>query len=237
MDNIQWKGAAAEGIATALFVFMGAGAVVMSGVVLGGGLDPARLIAIALAHGLAIALLVSATAHLSGGHINPAVTIAALITKRISAPSAAAFIIAQLAGAAVGAALIAYITTDLIGGGFGNGAGTLGAHGLGNGINEMRGLVVEIVLTFVLVFVVFATAMDKRGTGNVAPLFVGLAILVIHLVAVPLTGAGVNPARSFGPALMAEAWTDHWIYWVGPIIGASLAGVGYKMLFQGNSND
>jgi glycerol uptake facilitator-like aquaporin len=89
----------------------------------------------------------------------------------------------------------------------------------------------ELVLTFLLVFVVFSAAMDKRGPGVLGPLAVGLAVLVIHLVAVPLTGAGVNPARSLGPAIASGFWTDHWIYWLAPLAGGVLAAGVYQTLF------
>jgi aquaporin TIP len=91
--------------------------------------------------------------------------------------------------------------------------------------------VAEIVLTFALVFVVFATAMDPKGLGHLAPIAIGFTILVDHLVGVPLTGAGMNPARSFGPALVAGVWDNHWIYWVGPLIGGGLAAVVYEFIF------
>ena len=154
-----------------------------------GRLDPARLIAIALGHGLAIALLVYAIAHISGAHINPAVTFGALITRRISAVKGASYVVARLAGADLGALLLASVVPEVQGGGLGNGAGTLGTHALGTDVEAWQGLVVEIVLTFVLVLVVFGAAMDRRGVGTLAPLAIGLAVLVDHLVGVPLTGS------------------------------------------------
>ena len=93
------------------------------------------------------------------------------------------------------------------------------------------GLLVEIVLTFVLVFVIFATAMDPKGPTHLAPMAIGLAYLVDSLVGIPLTGASMNPARSFGPAIVANVWADHWIYWLGPAIGAVLAALVYEFVF------
>ena len=234
--SIDWRPASAEAIATFLFVFLGPGVVVMTGN-LSDGLDSSRLIAIAVGHGLAIALLVSATAHISGAHINPAVTVGALLTKRISVANGSAYIVAQLAGAALGALLLAVAIPEVLGGGIDNGAGTLGTHALNPEVSAGQGVLIEAVLTFTLVMVVFGAAMDKRGVGNLAPLAIGLAVLVDHLVGVPLTGASMNPARTFGPALVAGAWADHWVYWVGPLTGAALAAVGYKWWFQNNSND
>ncbi len=101
----------------------------------------------------------------------------------------------------------------------------LGAHALGSDVTVSMGLLMEIVVTFALVFVIFATAVDPIGMGNLAPLAIGLAVLVDHLVAVPITGASMNPARSFGPALVAGEWSDQWIYWVAPLLGGAIAGL------------
>ena len=90
----------------------------------------------------------------------------------------------------------------------------------------------EIIITFALVFVIFATAVDSGGMGNLAPLAIGLAVLVDHLLAVSVTGASMNPARSFGPALVAGEWANHWIYWIGPLIGGGLAGMVYQFSFM-----
>jgi len=224
-DVYTWRDALAEFVATFLFIFIGCGSVVASGIAAGGTLDSGRLVAIALGHGFAIALLVYGTAKISGGYINPAVTFAAVVTKQITVTKGAMFVVLQLAGAVLGAVVLSVVVPDAV-------EGNLGAHALGAGVSAWMGLIAEIVLTFVLVFTVFATAMNpKKNMGNLAPLAIGLSILVIHLVAVPLTGAGVNPARSLGPAVAAGAWANHWIYWVGPLIGAALAGLGYQAFF------
>ena len=154
-----WRSTFAEFIATLLFVFLGAGSVIVSGGLPNGDLDPARLVGIALAHGLAIAFLVFAVANISGGHINPAVTFAAMLTKNISPARGLMYVVAQLGGAAVGALLLlatipAAADTNL------------GAHALGPGVSVSMGLLMEIVVTFALVFVIFATAVDPGGMGN-----------------------------------------------------------------------
>ncbi len=223
MDT-TWRATLAEFIATLLFIFLGAGTVVVTGGILKEGVTSARLVAIALAHGLAIALLVAATAKISGGHINPAVTFGALVTGKISLSKAIMYVVAQLVGAIVGALLLTGVIPAAA-------QGNLGAHGLGAGITPGGGFVAEIVLTFALVFVVFATAMDPKGLGHLAPAAIGLTVLVDHLVGVPITGASMNPARSFGPALVAGVWANHWIYWVGPLIGGALAAWVYEFLF------
>lgn len=225
-----WRAVLAEFIATLLFVFVGAGSVVAVVGVLGSNPgfqgDPAALAAIALAHGLAIALLVAGTARISGGHINPAVTFGAVITGRMKISTGVLYVAAQLAGAVVGALLLeAAVLGDF--------EGNLGAQSLNLDVLDGKGagVLVEAVLTFVLVFTVFATAIDPRGMANLAPIAIGLAVLADHFVGVPLTGASMNPARSFGPALVADFWDDHWVYWVGPLAGGGLAAVVYYLSF------
>ena len=228
LNQRTWRAVFAEFVATLLFVFIGSGAVV--GVVGVLGRPPTEdigaLVAIALAHGLAIAVLVAAIARISGGHINPAVTFAAVITGRMKAGPGVLYIAAQLAGAVVGALLLDLVLASSV-------AGNLGAHALNDNAltSDFAGLLVEIILTFVLVFTVFAVAMDPRGPSNLAPIAIGLAVLVDHFVGVPLTGASMNPARSFGPALVSNSWDDHWVYWIGPLTGGALAGLTYYFIY------
>ena len=219
-----WQAVLAELIATALFVFVGAGTVVVVG---GGGTDNGGLVAIALAHGLAIALLVAAIARISGGHINPAVTFGAVITGRMKLSTGILYVAAQLAGAVIGALLLEAVLISEV-------EGNLGAHVLNSSAldGDGAGVLVEAVLTFVLVFAVFATAIDKRGMASLAPIAIGLAVLVDHMVGLRLTGASMNPARSFGPALVADAWSDHWVYWLGPLSGGGLAALFYYFTFM-----
>ena len=224
-----WRAGAAELIATLLFVFLGAGTVVVTGTLAEGAMYPARMLTIALAHGLAIMMLVAATVKLSGGHINPAVTVAALIFRRISVTRGVVYIIGQVIGAVAGASLIAAVVPGAI-------DGTLGSHALADDVSRGSGLLTEIILTFVLVYVVLATAMNPKGLVGLAPVIIGLAVLVDHLIGVPLTGASMNPARSFGPALLAGEWTDHWIYWVGPLAGGALAALVQHFLYPARGN-
>lgn len=221
-----WQAVFAELIATLLFVFIGAGAVVtITGAF--GATDGGALVGIALAHGLAIALLVAGTAKISGGHINPAVTFAAVITGRMKLSIGLLYVAAQLIGAVIGALLLDAALQEAV-------QGNLGAHTLNLDALDGRGaaVLVEAVLTFVLVFTVFATAMDPRRATNLAPMAIGFAVLVDHFVGVPLTGASMNPARTFGPALVADVWDDHWVYWLGPLIGGGLAGLAYYFTFM-----
>ncbi|MEX0801534.1 MAG: MIP family channel protein [Dehalococcoidia bacterium] len=224
-----WRAVLAELIGTMLFVFVGAGSVVVIVNVIGAspGSDPAALTAVALAHGLAIAVVVAGTAKISGGHVNPAVTFGAVITGRMKLSTGVLYVGGQLAGAVIGALLVeAAVVSEF--------EGNLGAHSINLEVldGESAAVMVEAVLTFVLVFTVFATAMDPKGMANLAPIAIGLAILVDHFVGVPLTGASMNPARSFGPALVADFWDDHWVYWLGPLIGGGLAALAYYLTFM-----
>ncbi|MCI0855209.1 MAG: MIP family channel protein [Chloroflexi bacterium] len=228
-DMKTWRAVAAEFIATGLFVFLGTATVVVVQATL---IDPgSALIVIALAHGLAFAMLIAAIAHVSGGHINPAITFAAVMTGRLKVSTGALYVIGQLIASVLAVLLLKGIIAGPM-------EGMLGAHGLSLGILDDQlgdgagaGLLLEAVLTFTLVFVFFATAIDPRGNKTMAPLAIGLVVLVGYFVAVPLTGASMNPARSFGPAIVANVWTDHWIYWLGPLIGAALAALTYEFVF------
>jgi MIP family channel proteins len=222
------KATFAEGIATLLFVFVGVGSIMAFGASFLALADASAFLGIAFAHGLTIALLVTAIGRISGGHINPAVTFGAVVTGKVSVTRGGMYIVAQLIGAVIGAALIKiFIVGELVD------AMGLGAHAINDEVvrSAMAGLGIEAVLTFVLVWTVFATAGDPRGNQVIAPLAIGFAVLVIHLAAVPLTGAGVNPARSFGPALVQGEWTDHWIYWIGPLLGGTIAALTYHFVY------
>lgn len=219
-SKAAWQATLAELIAVMLFVFVGSGAIIGIGMV--GADGGTTLIIAALAHGLAIAALVSAIGRVSGGHINPAVTVAAVVTGRMSLVKGAMYVAAQLIGALVGAALLLSVIPLAD-------QGTLGAHSLN--VDVASGLIVEMILTFMLVFVIFATAMDPKGPGHLAPFAIGLTVMVNHFVGVPLTGASMNPARSFGPALATGEWANHWVYWVGPIMGAVLAAIIYEVIY------
>lgn len=218
-----WRAVLAELIATMLFVFVGAGSVI----VVGGPSDSGAVVVIALAHGLAIALLVAAIARISGGHINPAVTFGAVITGRMKLSTGVLYVAGQLAGAVIGVLLLEAAL-------LGEFEGNLGAHSLNLAVldGEGAGVLVEAVLTFMLVFAVFATAIDPRGMASLAPIAIGLAVLVDHLVGLRLTGASMNPARSFGPALVADVWDNHWVYWVGPLAGGGIAALAYYLTFM-----
>jgi aquaporin TIP len=185
------------------------------------------LVVFALANGLAIAVMVSAVGHISGGHFNPAVTLGFFVTRRIAPSLAVVYWSMQFAGAAAAAALLRWFypksTRDLT---------NLGAPGLGHGVSHWQGLVIEIVLTFFLVWVVFATAADPGGSfKSIAGLAIGLTITMDVLMGGPMTGAAMNPARAFGPELLSGHWSDAWVWYAGPFVGGALAALAYEYLY------
>jgi aquaporin-4 len=204
-----------EFLGSLLFVVLGAGTVAITGGMLAERLDSARMLVIALAHGLAFMLLVAAMLPISGGHLNPAVTFAAMVARKMSFTKGTLYMIAQCMGAAVGALVL---TLVLPAGTYGN----LGAHGLALRVTLGGGLTTEIVVTFMLVSAMLATTMGSRpaALGLAA---IALTYVVAQLFALPLTGASMNPARSFGPAFVMGSWKDQWIFWIGPLLGAALA--------------
>ncbi len=210
----------AELIGTFALVFIGCGAILSAGPETGAG-----TLEVALAFGLVVGVMVSALGHISGGHFNPAVTLAFLITRRLSAVLAVAYWIVQFAGAALAALLLKWIFPNAQ-------EATLGTPALGPDIELGAGLVVEAVLTFFLVWVVFATLADPRGSYTaIAGLAVGFVVAFDTLMGGPISGAAMNPARVFGPELVANVWGDFWIWYVGPFAGAAIAALLYDELF------
>jgi MIP family channel proteins len=171
--------------------------------------------------------MVAAAGHVSGGHFNPAVTLGFVVTGRMPASRGAAYVVAQLAGGVVGAWLLTLgfpaAAREAVG---------LGTPALAPGVSATAGIVIEAVLTFFLVYVVFGTAVDVRGQRATAALAIGLVITMDILAAGPLTGGAMNPARAFGPALVAGRWADHLVYWVGPALGAVAAAWTYQWLME-----
>ena len=218
----------AEAIATYCLVFFGPLSIILAAVAFGNGLSVPAIVMIALGHGAAIGLMVYTFGHVSGAHINPAVTISMLVTRRIGIKDGIAYIVFQLIGAIVAAASLKAILPDL---GAKVNFGTQGGPSALLNHSALSGLAVEIILTFFLVTVIFMTVVHKKAPAGMYGLAIGGMIFLIHLVGVPLTGASVNPARTFGPALISGYWDFHWIYWAGPIIGAVIAGLVMNYVF------
>jgi len=212
----------AEAIATFGLVFFGPLSVILAVSAFGEELTTQSVLFIALGHGGAIGLMVYAFGHVSGAHINPAVTIPMMITKKIGITDGIGYIIFQLIGAVAAAASLWAILPEL--GAKVNFATQGGPSELLNN-SVSSAFAVEALMTFFLVTVIFMTAVHRKASPGLHGFAIGGIIFLIHLVAVPLTGASVNPARTFGPALISGFWEFHWLYWAAPILGGIIAGV------------
>lgn len=214
----------AEAVGTFVLTLLGCGAAVS----LNCGVDAASVVGTALAFGLAVVAMAYTIGGISGCHINPAITLGCLVTKRISAKDAGMYMVFQTIGAVVAAAVLCAITSmdAATAGGTLTGANSCGDHGV------MTGLIVEIVLTALFVLVVLGTTSEKHGAGNFAGLAIGLSLVLIHLVGIHYTGTSVNPARSIGPALFegGQALADLWVFIVGPFVGALVAAGIWKVI-------
>jgi aquaporin-4 len=218
----------AEAIGTYALVFFGPLSIILSVAYFGSILTIPALVVIALAHGAAIGLMVYTFGHVSGCHINPAVTISMLVTRRINIKDGIGYIVSQLIGAVVAAATLKVILPDL---GEKVHFGTQGGPSAILHNSVASGFAIEAILTFFLVTVIFMTAVHKKAPAGMYGLAIGGMIFLIHLVGVPLTGASVNPARTFGPALISGYWDYHWMYWAAPITGAIIAGLIMNYVF------
>jgi aquaporin Z len=205
---------AAEALGTFSFVFIGAAVVVVNGGFPNSGIG---LLGIALAHAVALSVMISATMTISGGHLNPAVTIGLLVARRIDLVSAAAYIVTQLAAACLAALVVQWLLPAVA-----VRSALLGVPVIASSVTLEQAIGIELVLTFFLVSAVFGTAVSPDAP-RVAGFGIGLVLLFDILVGGPLTGAAMNPARAFGPALVSGQWLGHVVYWVGPIAGAILA--------------
>ena len=202
------KNLVAEFIGTFALIFIGAGALAIT---------EANLVGVALAHGLVIVTFAYAYGHISGTHINPAVTLALLIAGEIQIVAAVGYWVVQFLGGILGAFVLKAVLPE---------AGDLGVTILGSGVTPTQGLIVEIVLTFFLVNTIFNTAVSGKA-GNFAGLAIGLTLVLSILMGGPLTRASLNPARTLGPAIASGNYADIWLYFVGPAIGAVLAALLY----------
>jgi MIP family channel proteins len=226
MLSRTWAAVVAEAVGTFLFFFVGIGAVVTA--THAPGASPG-LVGIALAHGLALAVLVSAFGAISGGHFNPAVTVAVRLTGGIGWGHAVAYIVAQLVAAvAAGFAVKAVFPESSWA------PSNIGTPALGDGITVAAGIGIEAVLTLLLVMTVFGTAIDPRAP-RLGGLAIGLAVAADIMMGGPLTGGAMNPARWFGPAVASGAYDDWYVWWVGPLLGAIVGAVIYRYALAGEA--
>lgn len=220
-DVIDPRKLVAEAIGVFALVFVGAGAIVVAS-----GNANIGLLEIAFAHGLTIAVMITALGHISGGHFNPAVTVGFWVTRRMGTGLAIGYVVAQLLGGVLGAVALTVLFPEGL-----RNASDLGTPALGPSIEFMGAIGIEVVLTFFLVLVIFGSAVDRRSP-NLGGFAIGLTITLDILVAGPLTGAVMNPARAFGPALLSGEWVDQAVWWIGPLIGGVIAAVLYHYMFS-----
>ncbi|XP_021887655.1 aquaporin TIP1-3-like [Carica papaya] len=222
------KAALAEFISMLIFVFAGEGSgMAFNKLTNYGSATPAGLISASLAHAFALFVAVSVGANISGGHVNPAVTFGAFVGGHISLFRSVLYWIAQCLGSVLACLLLKFSTGGL----------ETSAFALSSGVGELNALVFEIVMTFGLVYTVYATAIDpKRGNiGIIAPIAIGFIVGANILAGGAFDGASMNPAVSFGPAVVSWTWNSHWVYWVGPFAGAGIAALVYEIIFIGSS--
>jgi len=211
-----WRRAAAEGIAAFALVFAGCGAIVADAEY-GGALGS---VGVSLVFGLVIMAMVYATGHLSGAHVNPAVTAAFTLTRHLPGRDAVAYVGAQVAGATAGALALAAVWPSM--------PAHLGATV--PSVSAGSAFVYELLLTAFLMFVIVAVATDTRAVGAAAAIAIGGTVGLDALFGGHVTGASMNPARSFGPALVSGTWTDFWVYLAGPLLGAGLGAAAYQLI-------
>ena len=213
VDEDALRRGAAEFVGAFTLIFIGGGAGIISG---------QDIVAVALANGLAIGIMVSNLGHISGGHFNPAITLAFRATNRITTRLAVVYWIAQFAGSFVAAAFLRGFFHKAI----------IGAVPHSPIFGAGKGVLLELIMTFFLVWAVWATAVDPRGAFKaIAGLAIGLTITIDVYVGGPLTGAAMNPARAFGPELWSGNWGEGWIYYIGPVLGALIAAFAYDYLY------
>lgn len=226
----------AELIGTFALVLFGCGAAAVAGMDTIAGLSGLGLLGIAFAFGLSVVVMAYAIGGITGCHINPAITIAMLVAGKIKVGDAVVYIVAQLAGALLGAFVLMQILKGMPG--FSMGEWALGSNGWGTGyqneFNTTAAFLAEAVLTFLFLFVIFGTT-SKWGNSTMAGLAIGFTLVLIHLVAIPITGTSVNPARSFGPAMLAggKALSQLWLFIAAPLTGAIVAALLWKGLESG----
>jgi aquaporin Z len=229
------KRIAAELFGTFWLVFGGCGSAVLAAAFPDVGIG---LLGVSLAFGLTVVTMAFAIGHITGCHLNPAVSLGMLVCGRLSAKYFIPYVIAQIVGAIIAAALLYFIASGTAG--FDLATSGLAANGYGEhspgGYSLASGFTIELVLTFGFLIVILG-ATDKRAPAGFAPIVIGLALTLIHLISIPVTNTSVNPARSTGPALIVGGWAigQLWLFWIAPLIGAALAGVAYRWLGDSRS--
>lgn len=214
----------AEFLGTFALIFIGAGSVCANYNLMQSGSQGLGLLGIALAFGFAVTAVVYSLGYISGSHINPAVTVSMVVTNRMDAQTGFMYIVSQLAGSAFAAFLLKTLFPAAL-------AINLGTCGLASGVTVIQGIMMEVIITFILVFVVYATVIDKRATPMLAGLAIGLVVVFGVMVGGTVSGGSMNPAVVFGPALASKHFDNHFVWWIGPVAGGVLAGLVYENIF------
>lgn len=215
---------ALEFIGTMLLVFLGTA----EGVAWVSTLDAVQ---ISLTTGFFIAIIIISTLHISGGHVNPAITCSLMVTGYVSILKAACYVIAQCAGAVIGSAITKTIAPA-------SRIGNLGQTTINPELSTEQGFLVEFVITFVLLFVIHSVVDEnKKNMGSNGVIAIGLAVSGCQLMALRYSGASMNPARTFGPAVVGGYWQNHWVYWAGPVLGGVVAGIVYRLIFRARNEN
>jgi len=214
----------AESLGTFTLTFMGCGSAVFLGIATGGD-----HLAVALAFGLSIVAMAYVIGGVSGCHINPAVSLSMLLDRRLSIKEFIAYVVAQISGAVIAAALLSMFVSF----GVADMTGALGSNGIENAGGIAGAFTIEIVLTFIFIFTILGVTSDKKF-ANIAGIIIGLTLTFVHIVGIPLTGTSVNPARSLGPAIFArgDALANVWVFIAAPLIGAALAVLVFRLLVK-----
>lgn len=219
-----YKKYVSEFLGTFALIFVGAGCVCADYYLVQAGSQGFGLLGIAIAFGFVVVAVAYSLGYVSGAHINPAVTVSMVVSNRMDAQTGFMYIVSQLGGAAFGGYLLKILFPAAM-------AVNLGTCALGSGVTTLQAIIMESVITFLLVFVVYATVIDKRATPALAGLAIGLVVLFGVMVGGTISGGALNPARVFGPALASGHFDQHYVWWLGPVAGGVLAGLVYENFF------
>ena len=222
----NYKKYLAELLGTFALVFVGSGCVCADYYLVQSGSQGFGLLGIAIAFGFVVVAVAYSLGYISGAHINPAVTISMVVTKRMKSGVGVMYIVSQVVGATLAGYLLKALFPEALASVF------LGTCVLGSTVSVSQAIIMEAVITFLLVFVVFATVIDKRATPALAGLAIGFVVLFGVMVGGAISGGSMNPARVFGPALASGHFANHYVWWIGPIVGGVLAGFTYDIFFS-----
>lgn len=219
-----YKKYVSEFLGTFALIFIGAGSCCADYYLVQNGAQGFGLLGIAIAFGFVVVAVAYSLGYVSGAHINPAVTVSMVVSNRMDAQTGFMYIASQLGGAAFGGYLLKILFPAAL-------AINLGTCSLGSGVTILQAILMEAVITFLLVFVVYATVIDKRATPALAGLAIGLVVLFGVMVGGTISGGSLNPARVFGPAVASGHFQNHYVWWLGPVAGGVLAGLVYENFF------